>query len=77
MQGPPGTGKTRTLLGLLHVMTKLSGWLEEAHNIRLGPILACADTNAATDNILEGLFARDVDVVRIGRLTSVSAEIWN
>lgn len=71
-QGPPGTGKTRTLLGLLETMVGLSKWLKSTHGIALGPILACADTNAATDNILEGLFARGVNVVRLGRPANVS-----
>ena len=66
MQGPPGTGKTRTLLVLLRILCRLSAFSSE-----MGPILACADTNAATDNILEGLVASKVNVVRLGRPSSV------
>jgi hypothetical protein len=40
--------------------------------LRIGPILACADTNAATDNILEGLYRKGVTVIRMGKPTSVS-----
>ena len=66
VQGPPGTGKTRTLLVLLRILCRLSAVSPE-----MGPILACADTNAATDNILEGLVAAKVNVVRLGRPSSV------
>ena len=34
---------------------------------RTGPILACGDTNAATDNLVEGLMARGMRVVRLGQ----------
>ena len=44
-QGPPGTGKTRTLLGFLEVLCRVASTRERA--AVLGPILACADTNAA------------------------------
>lgn len=35
------------------------------------PILACADTNAAVDNIVEGLVQRGVKVVRLGQPAKV------
>lgn len=38
----------------------------------LGQILVCADTNAATDNIVEGLLAVGINVVRIGQPAKVS-----
>ncbi|CAG9464879.1 unnamed protein product [Pedinophyceae sp. YPF-701] len=75
-QGPPGTGKTRTLLSLLAVMVQASraqaatsGVLPDAADV--GPILACAGTNAAVDNIVEGLLKRGVRVVRIGQPAKV------
>ena len=37
----------------------------------MGPILACADTNAATDNIVEGLLKRGINVVRLGQPAKV------
>jgi len=37
----------------------------------MGPVLACGDTNAAVDNIVEGLLARGVRVVRIGNPAKV------
>lgn len=73
LQGPPGTGKTRTLLALLFILSKLAG-VSGQGNQSMGPILACADTNAATDNILEGLIAKGVKVVRLGRAGAVSVE---
>lgn len=39
----------------------------------MGPILACADTNAATDNLVEGLVERGIDVVRLGQPAKVRA----
>ncbi|KAK9803820.1 hypothetical protein WJX73_003427 [Symbiochloris irregularis] len=41
----------------------------------LGQILVCSDTNAATDNIVEGLVAAGINVVRIGQPAKVREEI--
>ena len=35
------------------------------------PILACADTNAAVDNIVEGLVESGINVVRLGQPAKV------
>jgi len=64
-QGPPGTGKTRTLLALLQVLATANA-MQPKRFAQVGPILACGDTNAATDNLVEGLLERGVRVVRIG-----------
>ncbi len=65
MQGPPGTGKTRTLLAFIEVMVNS----RPVHPFT--PILACADTNAAVDNLVEGLVARRINVVRLGQPAKV------
>ena len=39
----------------------------------LGQILVCADTNAATDNIVEGLLAAGISVIRVGQPAKVCA----
>ncbi|GAQ80606.1 RNA helicase nonsense mRNA reducing factor [Klebsormidium nitens] len=67
-QGPPGTGKTRTLLHFLLLSTRL---LAREHK----PILACADSNIAVDNLLEGLLELGLKVVRIGQPVKVKATL--
>ena len=42
-----------------------------AAKAKLGAPLACADTNAAVDNIVEGLIERGIKVVRLGQPTRV------
>eukprot|EP00775_Hariotina_reticulata_P009337 gene9337-9500_t len=69
-QGPPGTGKTRTLLALVEVLVKTS-LLSAERAAAMGPLLACADTNAAVDNLVEGLVGNGLKVVRIGQPAKV------
>eukprot|EP00850_Spirogloea_muscicola_P000714 SM000002S05794 [mRNA] locus=s2:2220492:2226275:- [translate_table: standard] len=64
-QGPPGTGKTRTLLHLVAVLRAM----------KRGPILACADSNVAVDNLVEGLLALGLQPVRLGRSVKVKAAL--
>lgn len=63
-QGPPGTGKTRTLMSFIEGAVELA----RAQGVtggskKTGPIvLACAASNVAVDNILDGLVReRDTD----------------
>lgn len=37
----------------------------------MGPILACGDTNAAVDNLVEGLLHKRLRVVRLGQPAKV------
>lgn len=69
-QGPPGTGKTRTLLALVEVLVRTS-LLQPSRAAAMGPLLACADTNAAVDNLVEGLAGKGLRVVRLGQPAKV------
>lgn len=72
MQGPPGTGKTRTLLALITVMCKIIQHRGRAFTLHFGPILATAGTNAAADNLLEGLAGvPGMRVARVGQPANV------
>ena len=55
VQGPPGTGKTRTLLAMIRIMCAVAAQRGRDSLSEFGPILATAGTNAAADNLLEGL----------------------
>ena len=57
-QGPPGTGKTATLVAFLAAARHLVG---------LGQILAVAPSNVAVDNLVTGLLAAGLRVVRLGQ----------
>eukprot|EP00435_Cladocopium_sp_Y103_P008424 s5226_g2.t1 len=66
VQGPPGTGKTSVSVQILHFWTKV---------MNLTPVLATSDSNVAVDNICEGLRARGVKAVRVGRPEKVRSVI--
>lgn len=57
------------MLALLEILARISGTASRA--AQMGPILACADTNAATDNIVEGLLERGINVTRMGQPAKV------
>ena len=59
------------MLALLQILSRMVR-VDTGAEHGIGAILACADTNAATDNILQGLAEKGVNVVRLGRPTSVS-----
>ncbi|GAB4820354.1 hypothetical protein N2152v2_007400 [Parachlorella kessleri] len=74
-QGPPGTGKTRTMLGFMELLCRTNARRGPAARQAMGPILATADTNAAVDNLVEGLLQRGIRVVRVGQAAKVRPEL--
>ena len=75
IQGPPGTGKTRTACSILAVTValkdqRLSLGGQDAVGLKLQKVLACAHSNIAADNLLEGLVAQKVNVVRLGMFST-------
>mmetsp|Transcript_41418 Transcript_41418/g.46252 ORF Transcript_41418/g.46252 Transcript_41418/m.46252 type:complete len:1024 (-) Transcript_41418:84-3155(-) len=72
IQGPPGTGKTTTAsvigFGFTHQCRSISP------NAK---VLACAFSNAGTDNLAEGFLQLGLKVVRIGKASAVSESLWD
>ncbi|GIM05113.1 hypothetical protein Vretimale_9531, partial [Volvox reticuliferus] len=63
LQGPPGTGKTTTIVRFIQHIR---------HTMRYPhPILACAQSNVAVDNLLEGLVDLGMRAVRVGQPVKV------
>jgi hypothetical protein len=50
---------------------------EGAQGLKKIKMLACAHSNIATDNLLEGLVNLGVSAVRLGRPTNVRSMLWN
>ncbi len=64
IHGPFGTGKTLTLVEIIACAVR--------HGER---VIACGDSNVATDNLLEGLIRKKLEPVRIGHPAKVSSEL--
>eukprot|EP00889_Picochlorum_renovo_P002754 jgi/Picre1/29784/NNA_005166.t1 len=73
-QGPPGTGKTRTLLGLSYVLSCLARHSPRQKS-KIGKVLAVAETNAAADNLVDGMSLLGLNVVRVGPASRVRPEL--
>ncbi|GMK53615.1 hypothetical protein CspeluHIS016_0102010 [Cutaneotrichosporon spelunceum] len=63
VQGPPGTGKTRVIVEAIKLLKR--HW-QVPH-----PILVCAHTNVAVDNVLASLREHGLKVVRFGTASRV------
>ena len=71
IQGPPGTGKTRCSIAIL------ATWVDQMA-LRCQPnekVLATSGSNIAVDNLVEGLAAAGVHVLRLGRPESIRPEL--
>lgn len=69
IQGPPGTGKTITAAHLITSAVKLG----------LGPVLACAASNVAADNLLRKVLVASegsLRIVRIGKVPAIDEDLW-
>eukprot|EP00756_Hemistasia_phaeocysticola_P023373 Hpha_TRINITY_DN15887_c1_g5::TRINITY_DN15887_c1_g5_i1::g.189706::m.189706/K14326/UPF1, RENT1; regulator of nonsense transcripts 1 len=65
IHGPPGTGKTHTAVSIVQA------WLEAG----LSPVLCTSDSNTAVDNMVSGLAAAEIKVIRIGRPEAVRDDL--
>ncbi|XP_063703099.1 regulator of nonsense transcripts 1 homolog [Culicoides brevitarsis] len=55
IQGPPGTGKTVTSASIVYQLVKING----------GPVLVCAPSNTAVDQLTEKIHRTNLRVVRV------------
>lgn len=65
VHGPPGTGKTTTLIESIIQLIKKGE-----------KIIVSAPSNTAVDNIAKGLIKSKVNILRVGNLSKVDAEIF-
>ncbi|WVQ79928.1 hypothetical protein IAT38_002029 [Cryptococcus sp. DSM 104549] len=67
VQGPPGTGKTRVIIETIKLLK---------HHFQIPhPILVCAHTNVAVDNLVSGLTRHGVKALRIGQPLRVREDL--
>ena len=81
IQGPPGTGKTRTSCNILATLIELRDQRlkmggKTSQGLKSYKVLACAHSNVATDNLLRGLLEVGVNVIRLGRPSSIQSSLW-
>mmetsp|Transcript_572 Transcript_572/g.966 ORF Transcript_572/g.966 Transcript_572/m.966 type:complete len:915 (-) Transcript_572:78-2822(-) len=84
IQGPPGTGKTKTACALVLTLfeckqQRLRDGGERAKGMKVSKVLACAHSNVATDNLLQGLLdlKSSLKLVRLGRPVNIRSSLWN
>ena len=82
IQGPPGTGKTKCACAIVAAIVdlkeqRMSVGGDKAKGQKLMKVLACAHSNIATDNILNGLIDLGINVVRLGRPANVRSVLWD
>ena len=77
IQGPPGTGKTTTAsligLGFSHQCRSISSNTGKA---RATKVLACAFSNTGADNLADGFLQLGLKIVRIGKASALSENLW-
>jgi ATP-dependent RNA/DNA helicase IGHMBP2 len=66
VHGPPGTGKTTTLIEAIAQLIKADE-----------KILVSAPSNTAVDNIAKGLIRQGLQILRVGNMSKVDAEIFS
>eukprot|EP00890_Picochlorum_soloecismus_P000319 jgi/Picsp_1/1288/NSC_04769-R1_regulator of nonsense transcripts 1 homolog len=72
--GPPGTGKTRTVIGFASVICSMRERSMDTKQ-NLGRVLAIAETNAAADNLLEGIGLLGLRVTRVGQTSRIRPQL--
>ncbi len=72
IQGPPGSGKTTVAAAIGH------GFVHQCRQISPNAkVLACAFSNVGADNVAEALIRLNLKVVRIGKASAVSKNLWD
>ncbi len=72
IQGPPGTGKTSTASAIAF------GFTHQCRSISSNSkVLACAFSNVGADNLAEGFLRLGLKVVRVGKASAVSENLWD
>lgn len=70
IQGPPGTGKTHCSVHVVQSLVARQSTLDSN-----SPILVCAGSNVAVDNLLGGLIKEGINAVRIGPSRAVRPDV--
>ena len=72
IQGPPGSGKTTVAAAIAF------GFAHQCRSISSNAkVLACAFSNVGADNLAEGFLQLGLKVIRVGKASAVSEQLWN